>query len=233
MIRLPDDSRRHTIIGRTGSGKTQFAVNSLLYRSIDLMPWVILNFKEDILINEIPGATHLGAAELPPDAAPGIYIVHPAPDDYDSLEDLFRELWTRQNCGLFVDEAYMLNPPGRPSAWFRRLLTQGRSRSVPVILCTQRASWVDRFVFSESDFFSIFALSDKREVATVHNFVNESMTMEGLPAYHSWYYDVSDDSLTVLKPVPPADEILAEFEARIPVPEIEIVIKQPPRMVFL
>jgi hypothetical protein len=213
-MRLPDDSQRHVVIGRTGEGKTQAAINALSFRSWDVMPWYVMDFKDDELINDIPGAIHLDGVEVPKEEAPGLYIAHPSPDDFEGMEKLFEHIWRSQRRGLFVDEAYMISRPGWHSTWFRRLLTQGRSRRCPVILCAQRSSWLDRFMFSEASFFQIFKLSNEKDQKAVREYIDGDVDTRRLERYWSYYYDVAESQLMRLRPCPDRDTILARFAER-------------------
>jgi hypothetical protein len=221
-MRTPDDSKRHTIIGRTGSGKTQAAIHALSLRSYDIRPWIVINYKGDDLINSIPHAKFIDTTELPKAKHHGIFVVQPAPDDYEGIESMLTKIWAQGETGIYVDEGLMLqaNPiSGNPP--FRRILTQGRSLHIPVILSTQRASHLDRFVFTESEFFQVFDLSDERELGNIKPFIKGNVNMETLPEYHSFYYDVGarkndPHKLVILKPVPGREAILQTFDARQP-----------------
>jgi hypothetical protein len=210
-MQLPDDSSRHVLIGRTGSGKTQAAVHALSLRDYRTMPWFVLNFKEDELINSIPLVVHLDGLTPPEAPAPGIYVAHPDPDDYEGMEDFFRWAWLRRDTGIYVDEAYMVAKPGWHSKWFRRILTQGRSLRVPVIVCTQQPAWIDSFVFSEADFFQCFSLSIPDHIDRVQKFTSPALDPHKIPDYWSYWYDVKRDALSILRPVPDRAQILASF----------------------
>lgn len=206
---LPDDSKRHAIIGATGSGKTQAALWHLSLRSIDSKPWIIYNFKDETSIDRIPHARSIGVDEIP--IKPGVYVVHPKPHETDEVEQQMWEIWARQNMGVYVDEGYMV---GRDNRAFRALLTQGRSRQIPIIVLSQRPVWMDRFVFSESEFFQVFRLNNKKDVKSVEEFVPANLGKR-LPDFHSYYYDVGSNKVTVLKPVPPIEKIHDTFERRL------------------
>ena len=160
-IRLPDDSHRITIVGRTGSGKTVAGLWHLSKRDFLSMPWVIIDYKTDKNINSIKGAKNLSLKDTP--KKPGIYIVHPLPGQDEEITEFLWKIWARENIGLYVDEGYMIG--SNPA--FEALLTQGRSKNIPMIVLSQRPAWISRFVFSESDFFQEFHLNDKRDRKTM------------------------------------------------------------------
>lgn len=210
-MRLPNDHQRLTIYGMTGSGKTIAALWHLSLRSFTSRPWVIFDFKGDEHIGAIPYTHEIGLTETPKKA--GIYIVRPVPEqDDDAVEEMMWRIWQRGDTGVFVDEGYMVS---RRNAAFKALLTQGRSKSVPMITLSQRPVWMTRFAISEADFHQLYFLADESDRDTVQRFIPHEITERRLPKFHSYYYDVGDDSLTPLRPVPKPDEILATFEARL------------------
>jgi hypothetical protein len=208
-MRLPTDTQRLTIVGRTGSGKTVAAVWHLSVRSWDQKPWLVYDFKMDDLINDIPGVKHIGTNEVP--KHPGIYAVHPHPDDFEGVQRQLWKCWEQENIGIYVDEGYMICGVRNPA--FRSILTQGRSKHIPVIILSQRPVWLDRFVFSESDYYQVFALNDIEDRKQINRFAYIDIDAK-LPDYHSWYYDVATDTTEVLLPVPAKDKILETFASR-------------------
>jgi hypothetical protein len=209
-MRLPDDSQHLAIVGVNGSGKTQAAAWHLSQRAFDRIPWIIYDFKGDELLNEIEGAETIDTKYTP--KKKGLYIVHPLPDEQEQVAAQMWAIWQRENTGVYVDEGYMIGD----SPAFRALLTQGRSKHIPIICLSQRPSWISRFLFSESNFYQIFRLNDKRDKKTVEAFVPINMDVR-LPEYHSYYYDVKRDKVNVLTPVPNKEYILTEFEKKLSV----------------
>lgn len=207
----PTDTQRITIIGKTGSGKTQFAAWHLSTRSFTSKPWVVLDFKLDDLLNAIPETRELAVTSKAP-TRPGLYIVHPTPAQERETEDFLWRIWERGNTGLYVDEGYMINPR---SEAFQAILTQGRSKRIPVIMLTQRPTWVTRFAFSEADYISLFTLNDRRDVKVVQQFMPMPIEQRLPDAYFSWWYDNARNIKAVLKPVPDRDTILDLFHARL------------------
>lgn len=212
-ILLPNDTQRLSIVGATGSGKTIAALWHLSMRNFDSMPWVIYDYKWDESINEIDGAIPLDLnAPLPTN--PGIYIVHPRPDEYDSVEAHMWKIWERTNIGIYIDEGYMVSDGNRVNKGFRAILTQGRSKRIPLIVLSQRPVWMDRFVFSESEFFQIFRLQHRKDLNAVNEFIPFNISKR-LPEYQSYYYQVPTDQIVVLQPVPDRDTILDTIEAKL------------------
>lgn len=212
-FKVPGTDQRITIIGRTGSGKTQGASFILSQMPFDQIPIVIFDFKREGLFREIP------VRELPLDNVDaafsmlnqaGILVVRPTPDDTEPVEELLWAIWEHENCGVFIDEGYMI---GKSRA-YEAIMTQGRSKNIPTITLTQRPSWISRFAFSEADYFMIFQINDKRDRDTVAAFINGRIEKR-LPPYWSYWYDVSQDRLVVLRPVPGRGVILDTINAKL------------------
>lgn len=209
-MRIPNEKQRTVICGRTGSGKTVAGVWHLSQRNYLQMPWVIFDYKGDDLIGQLP-TTEISIKKLAPPKEPGLYIVRPMAEvDDDAIEDFLWAIKNKGNTGIYVDEGYMLPGGGRSTA-YRAIQTQGRSLKIPTITLSQRPVWMDRFVFSEADFYQIFHLNDKRDKQTIKSFMPEN-TGDNLPEYHSYYYDVSKNDLCILRPVPTGEQIVATFK---------------------
>lgn len=208
---LPNDSHRLTLIGKTGSGKTQAALWHLSQRTITSRPWIIFDFKLDPIFREVPGLR-----EIEPDAKlpkkPGIYITHPTPDQAEAVEAMMWAIWERERIGVYVDEGYMI-PARSPS--FQALLTQGRSKSIPIIMLTQRPAWVTRFAFSEADYIQYFRLTDARDAKVARQFMPLPIETELPGNYYSWWWDNTRNFKAILQPVPPKDTILDIFHDRL------------------
>ena len=207
----PGDKDRFTIVGATGSGKTQAALYNLSHRNYDVKPWMIYDFKGEELISAIDGAQHISMSDKLPKEA-GIYVVHPVPGEEEIVDEHMTRVWERGDMGVYVDEGYMV---GQRSIGFRRLLTQGRSLHIPMIVNSQRPVYMDRFVFSESEFFQIFRLQHTDDVKSAEKFIPFDLESR-LPAFYSYYYDVKANKLVVLSPVPDSQAILDTFDTRIP-----------------
>ena len=119
-------------------------------------------------------------------------------------------IWEQENCGLFIDEGYMI----AKSKAFVALLTQGRSKNIPLLTLSQRPRLVTPFAFSEADYLMIFRLSKPEDRKTMQDYVDQDISKR-LPPYHSYWYDVTRDALTVLRPVPDREWIKAAIQGKL------------------
>ena len=213
---FPDDGHRHAIFGMTGTGKTVFAAWCLSRRSYQHMPWIILDFKGEELFSKLPQYDMLDVdAKIP--RGPGLFIVRPTPDDVESgaATGLLYRMWERGNVGLFIDEGYMLRPRDRA---LQAVLTQGRSKRIPVIALSQRPAWVSPFIHSESEYKSIFYLFTPADIERVQEWLPRR-TPDGmktdpsaLPPHHSLWYCTHTREFLKMNPCPPEKDILDRFD---------------------
>lgn len=207
-INLPGPDARTVVIGQNGSGKTQFSVWLLSTRDFQRRPWFLLDFKGDALLDSL-GATEISINQFPKE--PGLYIIRPLPGDEVLVSQFFYKCWANENVGVYVDEGYMIPKNCR---WFRACLTQGRSKHIEMIICSQRPVFLDKFVFTESWFFVIFNinyLEDRKHVAAYLGGLRPSL----LPKYHCLWYEVATQGSAILSPVPSADKLIETFAKRL------------------
>lgn len=225
----PTSQQRVIILGRTGTGKSQFAIALLSTRDWHLKPWTIVDYKgEDILLEimEVCRKLKLPFKEIKvtdaPPKKPGIYYMHPRPQfDDEAMNAYLYKVWEQGNHGLFIDEGYAL-PQGRNDV-FDMILTQGRSLHIPVIVLYQRPSWMSRFAVAQSDFRACFALDDERDTKVAASYIKPAKGSNGeiisvntpLPKYHCLWYDVSEGVTSILSPAPTKDEIIDAFVSRL------------------
>jgi hypothetical protein len=210
-IRLPNDRQKIVIVGATGSGKTHAALWHLSRRDFDVKPWIIYDYKYDELIEQLEGVIELSPYSPIPDE-PGLYIVHPDPElDNKAVAAQLRAIWRHEDVGIYMDEGYEIPEEG---GGFRALLTQGRSKRIPMIVLVQRPVSIPRFVFTETSFFQMFRLQSERDVKVMHDYIPFDLRKR-LRQYHSYYYDVVENHLDELPPMPDADSILKTFDARL------------------
>ena len=211
MFRYADDTQHTAVIGKNGTGKTLAAMYLLSRRPFETRPELVIDFKRDDHI------ARLNAEEIPVGSIPekpGLYVVRPDVSRKKDLVPTLEKAYRRENIGIFIDEAFVLSQDKDAEGMLENLLTQGRSKHIPLIILIQRPLWVSRFVFTECSFFQLFHLQDKRDAITLQAVLPES-AFDRLPPFHSAYYDVGRDQLDFLAPVPGEDEIVSRINQRI------------------
>lgn len=212
VFRFPGGDQRTTVLGATGTGKTTCGAWLLLHQRFDKRPWVVFDYKQDILFDQVgfPPIQELSVGQMP--GRRGLYLVTPTPGEEMRVEDYLWKLWARGNVGLFIDEAFLL--PDRHA--FRAILQQGRSKRIPVIACTQRPADVPRALYSEASFFCLYRLQDKRDYKTVEGFIPSARLAEPMPPRHWRWYDVERNELLRMGPVPRPEKIVSDMKGVIP-----------------
>jgi hypothetical protein len=217
QFRLPRWDEHLAVIGQNGSGKTRLATWALSHAHFDRIPYVIIDYKREQLFERIEGIQLLGAFRgRPPWKAPkrpGLYIVQPNPDEEEEIEKFLYSVWRKGRCGLYLDEGLQL--PNQRNGAFQALLTQGRSKRIPMIVLVQRPSLVSRFIFSEAKYISVFRLIDRRDQQTVEGFAPIDFEKK-LEPYWSQWYDTGQDHTFLLQPVPSDDTIVSTIDQRLP-----------------
>ncbi len=212
VLKWPGEQDRLALLGSSGSGKTTVGAWHLSGKDFNKQPWLILNTKDDPLINEIAdieGVKTIDVDDTPGDR--GLYIVNPEPSESDAVDALLRRVWLKQNVGVFVDEGYMLEIKDA----FNALLTQGRSRNIAMMVLSQRPAWISKFVFSEANFVQVMRLGHEGDRKNVAQFVPMDYKQR-LPNYYSLWYNVTDNQLIPMGPVPQKDIIISRLKAKFP-----------------
>jgi hypothetical protein len=209
MFQIPNNSERTTVMGMTGSGKTQGGAFLLAGQPFEQIPWVILNFKNEGMFYEF-NPFPLPNWIVPND--PGIYMIDIDLDliDIEIVNDFLRAIKSRGSCGLFIDEGTELEH----SKPLRSILTQGRSLEIPIILCTQRPKHVTISAFTEANYYMIFDLNHPDDKKLVAGYVGRKDELPELPRYHFWWYDRINKELSPMRPVPDRDIIIANIAGR-------------------
>jgi hypothetical protein len=215
QFRLPGPDNRTTVIGRTGSGKSHFAAWLLSTQNFDVMPWVIIDFKDEDkdIINQIQRIQYLTYADPLP-VRPGIYILKPMSGEKDVMQAWLWRVYYQGNIGLFFDEVF---PMGQNNEAFNTILMQGRSKNIPVIACTQRPSNVSVYCFSEASFYYVFDVTKTSDRKKINEEISQIPRDYNLPDYHSYWYDVAKKTMLDVQPAPDARVILSDIEAKLPV----------------
>lgn len=222
QFRLPSNSQRLFIVGKTGSGKTRGAMWHLSQRDFYNECWVIIDFKgEQMFADPRLNAVYLDIEERP--ERNGLFVYKVSESQINEVNDLLWWVYRNGNIGVYVDEGYMIPAQGEQSKALRSLLTQGRSLNIPIILLSQRPVWCSKFAISEADFIQSYFLLTKDDRKMVGDFLG-GMDLESymttknvskrrkLKDFHSLYYDVAKDLIFALPPVPNDDAIINAFD---------------------
>ena len=214
MFQFPKPDERVVIIGATGSGKTRQGVWLHSFRDFRRYPNVMFDFKGDDLLARIDRARPMTLKETP--KHPGLYIVRVMPHEAPELNEFLWRVWEREKTGVYIDEGYGIPNIGPNARAYNAILTQGRSKKIPIITLTQRPVYLSRFVFTESSYISVFRLQDRRDFDTIRGFVpNDNPVFDmsrPLPKFNSRWYDIGQDWACELAPVPNDDEILQRYD---------------------
>jgi DNA helicase HerA-like ATPase len=222
---LPGSTHRTAVLGRTGTGKSILALWLLSHQNFDVMPWVVVDFKREEelakigerimrrlkLSDSIPGNSFRALRRRP---TPGLYMINPRPDQGEELDEFFWRVWEHGRCGIFIDEAHMINSR---SPAYNALLTQGRSKRIPMISVSQQPKHISTFTLSQADFIVSFPLLRRDDQRVVEEFMPADLREE-LPQYHSRWFDVKQNKLSILTPVPEPAHILGRIIDRAPRP---------------
>jgi hypothetical protein len=177
------------------------------------MPWIVVDYKRDKSIAEIPYAHFIDIGYIP--TQPGVYIVQPLPNQEEAMTDYLMQIWDTEGIGLYIDEGVML---ARNDA-LDNILIQGRSKQIPVIVLTQRPVGISRYAFTEAQYIFIFPNQDKRERKIISEFTplvdKQELDDYLLPRFHFYYYDVIANKVVASKPVPNLPVILATFAKKL------------------
>lgn len=199
-VREPEDTHRTMILGRTGTGKSQFGLHLLSEQNWDHMPWVMIDYKGEDLIADILAQNgwrkvrkgkkvmlvrgmdspirELEFGDKIPRKA-GLYYMNPRPIvDDDAVEAWLLRAHKQGNIGLFIDEGYAM-PRFGSGPGFTMILTQGRSLHIPVICLYQRPVWMSRFAIAQADFISVFKQGDERDEKVTKNFCKPAVLPNG------------------------------------------------------
>jgi DNA helicase HerA-like ATPase len=205
----PSDTEHIAIAGMTGSGKTVAALNMLSFRDFDKMAWIVIDHKGDDNIARLPAEK----LKLNPIFLPnkGLHVVRPSirRDDRAALEDLLERVFKHGKIGVYIDEGHLLGP----SETVRTMFVAGRSKKVPMIWTSQRANWIDTFIWAQSTFYRVFKLQTAKDIKAVQENWPERWQAPAL--FHSWYYDGKQGKVFYLAPSETMDKTIERLDAKL------------------
>lgn len=228
---FPGPRDRVTINGMTGSGKTTFAMWLFAEAAdFDRKPWIIVDFKQaDFGDFEDAGVFNvISLARLPDE--PGVYIVKPETSEIRRTIDFLWKVYQRGKTGLFLDEATMipdLRGEANTGGPFQSILSQGRSKEIPVYTLAQRPVSVNKMIYSEADYISVFKLTRRDDWEKIAREITEdSLDYERrwaqpstLPAHQSLWFDKRQNRTFLLKRSPPLGYSLDKIAERLEIHE--------------
>lgn len=218
---MPTAADRTAVLGHTGSGKSVMAAWLLSWADFDKRPWVVIDYKGEDIYRDPRIRHHIREIKLANrPRRPGLYIVRPLPDERDEVEDFLWGIWRRGKTGLLVDEGYMLPMPSRGGA-VDALLTQGRSKRVPMIVCSQRPRKMNPNVFLQANYFFVYDLIGDDDRDTLKGLARidwKNPDAHGGPLgdYECYWFDVRNKRTLKLLKLPGVDDIVERIAARCP-----------------
>lgn len=204
------------IVGQSGSGKSWFGVWLLSHASYHRRPWIVVDYKRETLFQQL--GRHAFRGRLTPSSViprkPGLYHLQPLEGrDDDAMDDFLWRVWVQGQVGLYFDEGTMV-PAGRGSA-FRAIQTSGRSLKIPTITCSQRPVEIDRYAFSEAQYYARFFLQDRDDRLTLKRYTPFDPDLVA-PEHHCHWYDSRRRQTMLLTPVPDCETFLERIRNRAP-----------------
>lgn len=224
-FRFPGPRDRVTINGMTGSGKSTFAF-WLFAESADFedKPWILIDYKGEDIISEMvknKDAKVIKISEKLPDK-PGVFVLYPSNRDIDAMVDWLWHVHARGKTGLIFDEISMipeLRGEGNSGGPMKSILSQGRSKEIPVYSLAQRPVDVNKHVYTEANFTAAFRLRSRKDYDKVMDAVPDDIPVwnntRKLKQFECRWYDAEQDMGLFLGPCPPPDVILDMITKRV------------------
>jgi len=182
----------------------------LAARDLESFPFVVIDHKR-----EKDGVGALPAETLNPNSIflpqRGLHVIKADPkgNDKDDIEAFLERCFERGKIGIYVDEGHLLGF----SKTMRAIMIAGRSKRVPVMWISQRAHWIDPFIWSQASFYRAFDLQGPHDIKRFNeNFPSKWRKPE---EFHSWYYDVGKGRMSYLRPSPVLSDSVTRLENRL------------------
>jgi len=191
----PRSGERAVFLGQTGSGKTYF-MRSLLGAYLSRRQLFVVDTKHDPAWSRLPGARYvatLGALQRAKFPRVPLVVWRPSgleASDFGVFDAFYSWLYARGNSVVFVDEvAQTVQGSTSYGAGFADVITRGRVRGIVACFGSQRPVLVPRIIYSESQRFYVFFVSDKRDRETIAAFTNPALSAEVPDTHGFWYYN--------------------------------------------
>ena len=110
---------------------------------------------------------------------------------WSEVNAVINKVWGEGCWTFYIDEMYFVQHMLKLDKEVIKLLTQGRSKFISVVLGVQRPSWVTRFAVSEPTHILCSRLHDKRDIKTMEECNGEEYaeTLTTLKRYQFSYLD--------------------------------------------
>lgn len=204
---IPQAGERALIIGKTGSGKTAFAM-FLLVR-VSQTPIIIYDTKNESKFPKLRNSIivyNLKGVQEQIDNPEIDYIIFRPPIEMLSkpleLDALLMHHYTHfHNVPAYIDELYSFHNNSRPGPGLVALYTRGRSAGITTIASTQRPRHISLFSITEAQKVYIFKLSHIDDRKAVGNVVPDFAKLPVPPKHGFYYFEDDGDSVELYKPI--------------------------------
>lgn len=206
---FPNESQHVALAGMNGSGKTWGAIDMLSWRDIKERAWFIIDHKRDSTLKKLPAQPYNPRSLVLPSR--GLHIIRPklGGEDREDLEEFLRRVFKHGKIGVYIDEGHLMGF----SNMVRNILVAGRDRRVPLMWTSQKANWIDPFVWSQSKFYRVFTLQTAKDVKAVQE--NWPVKFQMPAPFHSWYYDGTKNKVYYLLPADTIEKSVERLDAQL------------------
>jgi len=196
VIRASD---RLLVTGRTGSGKSYLARKIF---EASPTPRLLIDPKDGE--TTAYAVTFSDPSRLPD--SPVARFVPRDPLDLDAYDRLYGSVFVSGPRTVWLDEARYAAPANGIPPNVGRVVTQGRSKGIGHIACTQRPVWFAPELLSEAEHVITFATSHPRDLDTISGVLSMAPRRFGsllgeLSTHGFTWYDVRLQTLTLCPPV--------------------------------
>lgn len=203
-IPIPAHGERALVVGRSGSGKTQFSKWMLWH-----MPGAIIyDTKGESAFDEmgpVVSTTDDAFRVFAEDEEADFVVVRPEPGliAYPmALDEMLLDHYDRgDGVTAYLDEAYQFHKNGRPGPGYLSLLTRGRSRDITTITGSQRPAFLSLFAFTELNHLYAMRLQHDDDRARLANIIAGYDRRPKVPMYHVDYARADTESIRTFPPI--------------------------------
>lgn len=121
-----------------------------------------------------------------------IYVPDYDEQNEETFNQFFRWIFERGNTVVWVDELMSIGSASRFPREFGRIMTQGRSKNVGVWSCSQRPSGIPTIVFSNSQYFFVFDMTQHADRKKLVDATGLSEMLEMPTGFNFWYCKIGD-----------------------------------------